>query len=259
MSVVRATWRLVSLRVKWELFFRLDALFGFLGGLVEVVAGVLLFEAIYGRVRSIAGWSRGEAMALVGTLAILLELERTLLRGLHHLPGAVEEGDLELFLTRPVPTPLLLAFHRMNLRALWRLPLGAGALAYGLSLIPALQWPRLPLYLLSLGLSLAIYGLMVFCLVCTSFWIVRVNNLFWLVYDLAEFARYPAGVYRGAVRFLLTTLLPLVVLSNFPVMVLVGRGGWGLIGHQLGVLSGFAALGWGLWRAGLRRYQGAGG
>jgi len=57
MSVVRATWRLVSHRVKWELFFRLDALFGFLGGLVEVAAGVLLFEAIYGRVQSIAGWS----------------------------------------------------------------------------------------------------------------------------------------------------------------------------------------------------------
>lgn len=259
MSAVRAIGRLVCLRVKWELLFRLDAAVGLVSGAVQVAAGVLLFEAIYGGVQGIAGWSKGEALALVGTLAILLELERLLLRGLQHLPGAVEEGDLELFLTRPVPTPLLLAFHRLNLRALWRLPLGAGALAYGLSLLPAVPWHRLPLYLLSLGLSLAIYGLMVFCLVCLSFWLVRVYNFFWLVYDLAEFARYPVGVYRGAMRFLFTTLIPLVLLSNFPVMALVGRGSWGLIGHQAGVLVGFAGLGFWLWRAGLARYQGAGG
>lgn len=256
---LRAVWRLVALRVKWEIFFRLDALFGFVGGLVQVAAGVLLFEAIYGRVQSIAGWSRAEALALVGTLAILLELERALLRGMHHLPGAVEEGDLELFLTRPVPTPLLLAFHRVNLRALWRLPLGIGVLAYAISLSPGIPGWRFPLYVLSLALSLGIYGLMVFCLVCLSFWLIRMQNLFWLVYDLSEFARYPAGVYRGAVRILLTTVLPLVVLANFPVMSLFGRGGPELLLHQLLVLAGFLALGRGLWRAGLNRYQGAGG
>jgi len=256
---LRAVLRLISLRVKWELFFRLDALFGFVGGLVQVMAGVLLFEAIYGRTQAIAGWTRGEALALVGTLSILLELERALLRGLQRLPELVEEGLLEHFLTRPVPTPLLLAFHRVNLRALWRLPLGIGVLAYALSLLPGIPGWRFVPFTLSLVLSLAVYGLMVFCLVCLSFWLIRMQNFFWLVYDLAEFARYPAGVYRGAIRFLLTTVLPLVLLANFPVLLLTGRGGASLLLHQALVLAGFATLGMLLWRRGLRRYQGAGG
>ncbi len=259
MSTVRAVARLISLRCKWEFFFRLDALLGILGGAIEVVAGVLLFRVIYAGVRSIAGWSWGESLALVGTLAVLLELERTLLRGLQRLPDLVEDGKLEQFLLRPVPTPLFLAFHRFNPQSLWRFPLGIGVLVYAAHFLPGVSWPHLLLFSLSLLLSLVIYGLMVFCLVSLSFWLVRMHNFFWLVYDLAEFARYPAGVYRGAVRVLLTTVLPLVLLSNFPVMVLVGHGGIELLGHQLGVLAGFLLLGRTLWRAGLRRYRGAGG
>ena len=55
-------------------------------------AALSLFEAVYGRVDSVAGWSRGEALRLVGTLFILVELERAFFRGLHHLSGAVEGG-----------------------------------------------------------------------------------------------------------------------------------------------------------------------
>jgi len=198
-------------------------------------------------------------MALVGTLAILLEQERFLLRGLQRLPGAVEEGDLEHFLTRPVPTPLLLAFHRVNLRALWRLPLGIGVLAYALSLIPGIPGWRFAPSILSLVLSLSVYGLMVFWLVCLSFWLVRMQNLFWIAYDLTEFARYPASVYQGAIRLLLTTVLPLVLLANYPVLLLTGRGRASLLLHQALVLAGFAILGTLLWRRGRRRYQSAGG
>ena len=257
--MLKAVWRLVALGAKWELFFRMDAFLGFLGSFIQVLAGVLLFEAIYGRWNSIAGWSKGEALCLVGTLFILLELERAFFRGLHHLPGAVEDGDLELFLLRPIPTPILLALHRLNLRPLMRLPLGVGVLWYGISLVPGIDPWRFAPFSISLVLSLAIYGTMVFCLLCLSFWLIRMQNFFWLVYDLAEFAKYPAGVYRGAVRILFTTVLPLVLLSNFPVMVLMGRGGVELLAHQLGVLAGFLLLGRVLWRAGLRRYKGAGG
>lgn len=256
---LRAVIRLVSLSLRWELFFRLDALFGLMGSLIRVLGGVLLLEAIYGQVEEIAGWGKGEALALVGTLNILLELERAFFRGLHHLPGAVEEGDLELFLLRPIPAPLLLALHRLNLRPLLRLPLGVVVLWYGVSLLPWISDWRFALFSVSLLFSLAIYGLMVFCLLCLSFWLVRMQNFFWLVYDLTEFAKYPAGVYRGAIRIIFTTLLPLVLLSNFPVMLLTGRGSVGLLLHQTLVLLGFFLLGQVLWRKGLRRYQGAGG
>ncbi|RLE33378.1 hypothetical protein DRJ58_03740 [Candidatus Acetothermia bacterium] len=116
----------------------------------------------------------------------------------------MEEGDLELFLLRPMPTPR-----------------------------------RFAPFCVSLVLSLAIYGTMVFCLLCLSFWLIKMRNFFWLIYNLAEFAKYPTGVYRGAIRVLLTTVLPLVLLFHFPVMVLVGHGDMELLAYRLGVLGGF--------------------
>ena len=55
-------------------------------------AALSLFEAVYGRVDSVAGWSRGEALRLVGTLFILVELERSFFRGLHTCPGRWRRG-----------------------------------------------------------------------------------------------------------------------------------------------------------------------
>jgi len=260
MGALRVIKELLKLRFQWELAFRIDAILSLLASLLYIVGGVLLFEVIYARVESIGGWGRPEGLALVGTLALLLELEGSLLRGgLQHLPSLVHKGRLEQYLLRPVPAPLLLAFSKaIPTRVIWRLPLGVVVVAYALSLAPPLP-ERLLFYSLSILISLGIYALMVFCLVCLSFWVIEMQNLFWVIYDLVEFARYPASVYRGVFRLFLSTVLPLLVLANFPVQLLLRGDSPLLLLHQFLVLLGFWGLGWALWRRGLQRYQGAGG
>ncbi|MGI6210055.1 MAG: ABC transporter permease [Anaerolineae bacterium] len=258
MHTMRTALSLLRLRLHWELAFRFDALVGALGGLLHVAGMLLFFQVIYGQVQSIAGWERPAALALVGTLSLLLELERGLLGGLRRLPRAVRQGTLEGYLVRPAPAPMLLALRGADLRVAWRLPVGLAVLAYALRLQPA-PLERVPLYLASLLLALAVFGLLVFCMACLSFWLVEMNNLFPIVYDLTEFARYPETVYGGFMRLLFTTVLPLALLANWPVRLLMRSASPALLLHQEAVLAGFMALGWLLWRAGLRRYQGAGG
>ena len=135
---------------------------------------------------------------MVGTLFYPHGARAVLLSRTPHLSGAVEEGDLELFLLRPMPTPVPLAPHRSPDEA----SLGIGVLWYGISLVPGIEPWRFAPFCVSLVLSLAIYGTMVFCLLCLSFWLIKMRNFFWLIYDLAEFAKYPAGVCRGAIRVL---------------------------------------------------------
>lgn len=253
----RAVLGMLKLRFQWELAFRADALLAMLGSFLAGIGGIMLFEVIFAQVEAIGGWERPQVLALVGTLLILVELERGLFRGIQRrLPDLVGEGQLEQYLLRPLPAPLLLAFRNATLNVIWRLPLGVAVLAYALTQADFASW-RLPLYLVSLGMSLGIYLLMVFCLVSLSFWLIEMHNLFWVVYDLTEFSRYPASVYRGPVRVVLTTVLPFVVLASFPVEFLLRQGSLWLLAHQGAVLLAFALLGWALWRLGLRRYQGA--
>ncbi|MCD6541502.1 ABC-2 family transporter protein [Candidatus Bipolaricaulota bacterium] len=114
-------------------------------------------------------------------------------------------------------------------------------------------------FCVSLVLSLAIYGTMVFCLLCPSFWLIKMRNFFWLIYNLAEFAKYPCrGVSRcdkGPSHHGAPVGAPLP---------LPGDGVGGAWRHGTPRISargtrGFLFLGRSLWRAGLRRYRGAGG
>lgn len=197
---LRTILSMLKLRLKWELAFRMDAILGVLGSLLGALGGMLLFEVIYGQIKTIGGWERPAGLALVGTLMLLLELERGLFRGVQHLPALVNRGQLEHYLLRPIPTPFLLAFRNTNPQMIWRLLIGAVVVAYAASLAPPASG-RVVMYVLSLAMSLGIYVLLVFCLVCLSFWVIEMQNLFWIVYDLTEFARYPASVYQRTLRF----------------------------------------------------------
>lgn len=253
----RVLMEVLRIRLSAETAFRMDLLLDLMGCALYVLGGVLFFEVIYGWTETIGGWSRGDALALVGTLAILLELQGGLLRGLRRLPHLVEEGKLALFLVRPAPVPFLLALRNANpIRTLVRLPLGVAVLIYAISFQPPSP-VQLALYCLSLLASLAIYSAMIFCLVCLSFWFYELNNLFWIIDDLIEFARYPESVYRGPIRVLLSTVLPFLLLANPPVRLLRGES-WFVLWGQVAVLAGLLLVGWFLWRRGLLHFEGAG-
>jgi ABC-2 type transport system permease protein len=249
---------MVRLRLQAELVFRTDAIFGFLASLLGVGFGLLFFEVLYGRVTSIAGWSKPAAIALIGTLALLMEIENGLLGGIQRLRALVREGRLEQYLVRPVACPPLFVSQGVNVLTVWRfiVPLAALGLALASSPQPV---ERCLLYAVSFCLSLGIYTLMIFCLVCLSFWLVEMNNLYYVVYDLMEFGRYPITVYQGLARVIFTTVLPVAVLSSFPVQLLLLQGSPALLLYQGAVLAGFYGLARFLWHTGLRRYQGAGG
>lgn len=256
--MVRQLWCLLEARLIWEWMFRTDALVGFAVQLLLAVGHLLFFTVVYRHVDAIAGWTQGEALVLVGTVMLLSEMHRRLFReGLHTLPDLVRTGHLDHYVLKPLWSPVLIALRGADLSRLWQICTGCAVVAYGLSLTLTPSWDRFLLYILALILSLLIYVLMVFCLVCLSFWLIAVHNLFFIVYDMMWFGRYPDSIYRGLLRTILTTILPLVALTSFPVRVLFESGSTWLLGWLGLVVLGFAVAGWVLWRRGLRRYQGA--
>jgi ABC-2 type transport system permease protein len=256
-NTLKSVWVMVRLRLQAELVFRTDAIFGFLASLLGIGFGLLFFEVIYGRVESVGGWSKPAAVALVGTLALLMELENGLFGGIQRLRAMVREGRLEQYLLRPVACPPLFVSQGVNVLAVWRFIVPLVVLGYALTLSPQ-PVERLLLYSASFVVSLGIYTLMIFSLVCLSFWLVEMNNLFYVVYDLMEFGRYPLTVYQGIMRVIFTTILPVALLSSFPTQLLMLGGSPVMLAYQSLVLIGFYGLARLLWRKGLRRYQGAG-
>jgi len=63
-----------------------------------------------------------------------------------------------------------------------------------------------------------------FCVLCLTlaFWFVRVDNFPELFWAFFEAGRFPVSVYRGAVRFVLTYVVPIAFLTTFPAAALLG-------------------------------------
>ncbi|MFU2158683.1 ABC transporter permease [Caldisericum sp. AR60] len=251
---------LFKLRLKLDLAFRIDIVFNFLNQLVYFIGVLLLFKAIYLNVNSIGGWDIGDMYILLGTYFILTELYSTTFRGgLLNLPETVKEGNLEVYLLKPVNTIIFLLLQKVNVGRIWRILPGLILLTYGLKIDSIHIGLNLLLYTISFVFSLLIYTLQAFCVSLLSFWFYEVNNLFYIYDDLIEFAKYPDSVYSGFIRKIFLSVIPVIVFSSFPARILTGSLDLKeSFVFQIILLLVFLLTSLILWETGLKKYQGRG-
>jgi ABC-2 type transport system permease protein len=93
-----------------------------------------------------------------------------------------------------------------------------------------------------------------------SFWSQDRLSFLPPVYNLLNFARYPLNIYRPAIRLLLTFIVPFGFVAFYPSTAFLKSGeafrNYALAVPFAGVFM--LALGALTWRAGIRRYAGAG-
>src|SRR5690606_37001827 len=100
------------------------------------------------------------------------------------------------------------------------------------------------------------YSLM-FLLATVSFWTVRAQGIVWGYYNLFNIARVPDEAFRGVFRAVSTSVVPMLLVSNVPVRLIVGK--FSVNAAVLLILASIACailseLGW---RASVRRYTSA--
>jgi ABC-2 type transport system permease protein len=102
----------------------------------------------------------------------------------------------------------------------------------------------------------AMYSLWIICS-AMSFWVVRLDNLMYLLGAIFDTARWPIHVFRGLWRVVFTFVIPVAVMTTYPAMAMLGRldGETALatIGGSLALL----ALSRLVWRSAIRSYTSA--
>src|SRR6185295_5753539 len=58
--------------------------------------------------------------------------------------------------------------------------------------------------------------------VCTAFWVVRLDNLGYLLSSIFDAARWPLDVFRGAWRLIFTFVIPLGLMTTYPAQAILG-------------------------------------
>lgn len=246
---------LMRVSVATALAYRTDFLFDVATGLLRTAATVAPVWLVFQWRSELAGWTAPDAAAVMGFWLVMYGVIGAFIEP--NLGAAVEgirTGSLDLLLLRPADAQLLVSLRRIAPGALVDVPVG-------FALVAAASSRAAPVDLLVAGVLLvaglaALYGLWLLA-ICASFVFVRVDNLRYLLWAVADAGRWPRDVFSAGVRLLLTVVVPIAVATSLPAEALRGRWTTGLVATGLGVAVGFLVLSRWVWKRSIRRYASA--
>ena len=208
---------------------------------------------------TVAGWSGWELLVLTGCFTLVSGLFGALIQpALNESMNHIRKGTLDYVLLRPADALVLCLVTAF---APWRLIEALGGVV--LIVVGLIQLGRMPssldvLAALGMGLAgmLALYAVGVLIL-CASFRAVQLQNLTFLMEALLDFARWPAQVFRGFLRMVVTFLIPLAVMTTYPSEALLGRLAGSTVLTAIATSVALMVVARLLWTRSLRGYSSA--
>jgi ABC-2 type transport system permease protein len=199
----------------------------FIEGFMSIVwIGIVLLPllVLFDQRETVAGWDRPSALIVMAYfMAVKAVMEGWVSPSLVGLVEKIRTGAFDYVLLKPVDAQFMVSSSKYEPWNVFDL-LGAIGLAiyafvergHG----PSAGEIGLGLLLFVAGV-LAMYSLWVVC-AAASFWVVRLDNLVYLLNAVFDTARWPIHVLRGAWRFVFTFVIPVAVMTTFPAMALLG-------------------------------------
>lgn len=223
--------------------YRADFLLDATTGLFRTLATAAPLWVVYGLTDAVSGWTLAEATLVMGLFFLMQALVGGLIEpNLGMVVEAVRTGTLDLVLLKPADAQLLVSVRTVAPARLWdgiaALIMIGWSLSQRGSLEPADAVMALTLLLCGL---LAIYSVWLIA-ICASFFFVRVDNLRFLLWSASDAGRWPIDVFSGWVRFVLTAMIPVALVTSYPAMALAGQWQAGLVLQSM-TIAGMLLLG----------------
>lgn len=249
---------ILSLSVRRTFAFRANLIAETLVSVINVIASLVVVRSVFWISESLAGWSDGEVIVLLGFYlmgsGLLVACVEPNLSGFR---DTILRGQLDDVLLRPASSMMVASLGACSPLVLSQTVAGIGVLLFGVFRLP--HTPSAIDIILALAL---------FTVGCVAIWAVRLmvaSLAFWApsaqpdvgFRALWEFGRYPISMYARPIQLSLTILVPVALVANVPAQAMVGTAGIEYI-VSTAALSGVSI--WAasaMWHAGLRRYTSA--
>ncbi len=242
-----------------EMMFRWNFIIRITTELFWLAASLLFWQIMFISIHHIAGWSKYEVYLLVGTGHLIHQaFEGIFFNNIVQIPENIRTGNLDFYLTKPVHSQFLVSTRYIDLGAIANILVGFGIVGYSLwHLNASLTLFRIIAYLVLCVNGILLYYSILFTLMTISFWIVRADGVIGVYFNVINFSRQPADIYKGLFKFFLIFVFPMLVTLNFPVQALVKSlslpyMAWALF---VGTLSFWLSSKF--WHFGIRHYSSA--
>lgn len=215
---------------------------------------------VFGQRKGIAGWSFEEAIVVIGWFMVMKGvLEGAVNPSLASVVEHIRKGTLDFVLLKPADAQFLVSTQKF---APWRvIDVVAGVVLFAAAFHRMGRVPG-PVDVLASLLLLGCAALILYSLwilvISAAFFVVKVDNLSFLFVSIFDAARWPADVFRGALRLFFTWIVPLAIMTTFPARALLGKdfGPADALSALAGAVA-FAAFSRVVWMRSIGRYTSA--
>ncbi len=241
--------------------YRVSFLFAIIANFADFSFGLLQYVVFFTAAKSIAGWNSDQILTLYAVFMFIFALHFILLYpNLIEMGEMVNRGTLDLLLTKPVNSQIVLSLKKISLEEL-------GSLAASFFLLGWMAFKGvlvLNFYtLIQFGAAIIVSMVLVYSLfillMSLAVKLEKMENLSQLMWSLFSFCRYPVEIYPGWLKHLFYSLFPIAFISTVPASAILGNLSIEL--SLLGVALAFAALiiSTRFWRYCINSYTSAGG
>ena len=208
---------------------------------------------------SVAGWDVSSALIVMAYfMAIKAVLEGVISPSLIDLVERIRSGAFDYVLLKPVDAQALISASRFEPWKILDIVGAIGLTAYAFyrrGEPPAVADIGLGIVMFFAGV-LAMYAIWI-VFASAAFWVVRLDNLTFLIGAIFDTARWPVHVFRGVWRVIFTFVFPIAVMTTYPAMALLGTLDAETALATLGGSTLLLLLSRLVWRTAIRNYTSA--
>lgn len=238
---------------------------GAMGQIVGYTANYLVIWLLLQKFESINGWGWTEIAFLYSlnllTYAIGASFVYSPMIGLGQI---LIDGKFEQYITKPLASFPYFIASLFNIGYIAHILISGTVLIWSL-VNTSIDWTIVRILYLILAIISASFLQAAFMVAIgsLSFYFLRVQYLFTILFRVREFIAYPISVYGTFFQIILTWIIPLAMINYYPSLFLFSHGSsiettlYGLAALVVGPVV--FILAYQIWRRGINRYSGAGG
>ncbi|WP_295820713.1 ABC transporter permease [uncultured Deinococcus sp.] len=210
-----------------QLEYRANFVGAVLASLGEVGVALLGIGVLFGQpgTTTVGGWTFREALLVTGFFMLTEGFIAVFVQpNMSKVAEAVRTGNMDFTLLKPIDAQFNVSTRHLNVLRLPDIVIGLGLIGYACAALTVTPGGVLAAALLYVSALVIVYCIWL-GLSTTAFWFVKTQNVTELFSGVFGAARFPASAFPVPVRFVLTFVVPVALVTTVPAQALMGTLG----------------------------------
>ncbi|GGL99679.1 ABC transporter permease [Deinococcus aerophilus] len=206
-----------------QLEYRANFLGAVLGSLGQVGVALLTIGVLFAQTETVGGWTFREALLVTGFFMLTEGFISVFVQpNMSRIAEAIRTGSMDFTLLKPVDAQFNVSTRYLNVLRFPDLLIGLGLIGYAASALTVTLAGVLTAAVLYLSALSIVYCIWL-ALSTTAFWFVKTQNMAELFNGIFGAGRFPVSAFPLPVRFLLTFIVPIALITTVPAQAMTGR------------------------------------